>query len=141
MSNPPRYGDEFYQPQIDELAKSSGLPSTGPLGGFFGQEAAPRSINEATAKLRAFDDAVRFIDSDGSFTGYTDSYYMVKEAEALLHKYGYCEITEKMHPVDVVANFILHNKYYWGGVLGLAALPVVKVGLEYIKSVKIGEEK
>ena len=87
----------------------------------------------ASKKLKDFDDAARFIGDDGSFTGYTDSYYMVKEAEALLAKYGYCEVPDDMHPVDKVANFVIHNKYYWGGVLGLSAIPGLVVGLDELK--------
>ena len=84
-------------------------------------------------KLRSFDDAVRFIDDDGSFKGHTSSYYMVKEAEALLAKYGYCEVVGDVHPVDTVAQFVVSNKWYWGGVLGLSAIPGLVVGLDELK--------
>jgi hypothetical protein len=87
----------------------------------------------SSVKLRSFDDAVSFIDDDGSFKGHTSSYYMIKEAEALLAKYGYCEVVGEVHPVDKVANFVVSNKWYWGGVLGLSAVPGLVVGLDELK--------
>ena len=110
----------WYKPKGDETNTILGV-ATGTTG--------PQS----QVKLRSFDDAVRFIDDDGSFKGHTSSYYMIKEAEALLAKYGFCEIVGEVHPVDTVANFVVSNKWYWGGVLGLSAIPGLVVGLDELK--------
>jgi len=89
----------------------------------------------ASLKLKSFDDARRFISEDGSFTGYTDSYYMIYEARNLLLKYGYEVSGEGLHPVDAVANFVLNDKWYWGGVLGLASLPALSLGIKTVREI------
>jgi hypothetical protein len=85
-------------------------------------------------KVRSFADAQRFISEDGSVKAYSSSYYMIKEAEEVLVKAGKisAEEAEPMHPVDQVAAFVVHNKWYWGGVLGLAAIPSIGLFMDTV---------
>lgn len=39
----------------------------------------------------------------------------------------------KEHPVDSAAGFVLKNKWYWGGVIGLATLPALSVLKQVVK--------
>ena len=42
----------------------------------------------------------------------------------------------KLHPLDRVARFVLHDKNYWGLVLGITVLPVVPVAIAIMRDVR-----
>ena len=81
-------------------------------------------------KLQKFKELQKKIDPDtGAFHGYTGEYYWAKQIEKELISAGSInrvDVTE-MHPVDSVANFVLRDKWYWGGVMAVSSLPLISV--------------
>ncbi len=121
------------------LKKEYGVEDASPAQGGWGfgiyTNRNPTPSSTASLKLKGFDDARRFIGEDGGFTGYTDSYYMIEEARRLLIRYGHPVAGDGLHPVDTVANFVLNDKWFWGGVLGLAALPALSLGIKTVREI------
>ena len=86
--------------------------------------------NEIDVKMQKWNSLRSKIDSEtGAFTGYSGEYAWAKSVERECVKAGIIsrESTVPDHPVDRVANFVVGNKWYWGGVLALASLPPIEL--------------
>lgn len=76
------------------------------------------------------------IQEGGTLPMYTRDYHFLKGCERELVQSRLISLQEvvKEHPLDRISDFILRNKWYWAGVLGLTALPAGKLLSEITKN-------
>lgn len=76
------------------------------------------------------------IQSELTLPMYTRDYHFLKGCERELLSVGLILETEvaKEHPLDRLSDFILRNKWYWAGVLGLTFLPAGRLLSEVAKT-------
>lgn len=95
--------------------------------------------NSPNWKMRVLLELQPQIDTNSGLVSCTHGEYMLlKKAEQDLINAGMIKREEAIpaHPVDKIFNFILNDKIYWGGVIGLAGLPVINLAVNTLKEIK-----
>jgi hypothetical protein len=129
----PKSTDASIAGYINSLLQNSGI--IGIIAGAVYQPGSPEY-----KEWSSFEAARAKIDADGNFNGLSAEHDAVIKAWRALYKSGFSSIDPNragaVHPVDSFTSFVVSDKWYWGGVLGLSALPIIGITLEELKRVE-----